>query len=273
MLGSIKTIYLILYSIATSTTLTQLINEADDYNYFKFRLEIRNFLMEIMDYLRSQITEMNTFLLAQTTHTQTKQQGENTARTSAENDNENSDDQNHNQNDATTKSQRKSENTSKKVKLDEADNANSASPGKNNPVKSTLTTNATNTSANTPPMLNVNKAAQMSPQNPTRLHVMRQVDLKRKYLEHIIQVLVQTINFLSTSIAISPFAASSASSNNSSSSDSDSSSASSTSSSSSSSSSQTQTSSSTSSSPSSKDSVSSSPSHESQPPVKPAIQD
>ena len=53
-LDSIMDIYLL---IASST-----IRDSDEYNMFKFKLELKKFLVEIVDYLRLQMAEMSTFI-------------------------------------------------------------------------------------------------------------------------------------------------------------------------------------------------------------------
>jgi hypothetical protein len=212
MIGSIKAVNLILLSISTSSSLNMLVNENDDYNFYKFKVEIRNFLMEMLDYLRIQQTDMNSFLNVQMKNDHNKDDAKE----------ENSDE----------------EKTAKKVKLDDETEQ---------PKPSTATVTASPaTSSRSSPDSNLNTAS--TSKNPLKMQVMRQVEYKKRHLDHVIQALVQTINFLTTSLSDSPFASTSTNSD----------------SSSSSSSSQSSTESDSSSENASKEtSVSSSPSHES----------
>ena len=211
MIGSIKAVNLILLSISTSSSLNMLVNENDDYNFYKFKVEIRNFLMEMLDYLRIQQTDMDSFLIVQT-----------------KND--------HNKDDAKENSDE--EKTAKKVKLD--DETEQSKPSTAAVTASPATSSRSSSDSNL--------TTTTTQKNPLKMQVMRQVEYKKKHLDHVIQALVQTINFLTTSLSDSPFASTSTNSD----------------SSSSSSSSQSSTESDSSSENASKEtSVSSSPSHES----------
>ena len=59
-LGSIKPIYLLVPSV---TAVIQQPNE-DLVNLVKFKIELKNFFIEISEYLRSQLTGMNAFILS-----------------------------------------------------------------------------------------------------------------------------------------------------------------------------------------------------------------
>jgi hypothetical protein len=193
MIGSIKTIYLILTSVASSTELSTILNINEDYNFFKFKVEIRNFLIEIMDYLRLQLVEMNNFIISLTATKTAEDQSKETAKdeiSKLKTENEKVDE---NKKEETNIEDKDSERTSKKVKLVEAEPAL---------AKSSSSDSASN---------------HIDAANPNRALILRQVELKRKYLEHIIQILVQTINYLSSSIAASSFIANSSPSQNSSS--------------------------------------------------------
>lgn len=71
-LGSIKAIYLLVASNMQSPTPAASHSEtaeasnkhqnSDEYNLFKFKLELKIFLLEIIDYLRLQLQEMNNFI-------------------------------------------------------------------------------------------------------------------------------------------------------------------------------------------------------------------
>ena len=187
MLGSIKTIYLILTSITASTELSTLLNTNEDYNFFKFKVEIRNFLIEIMDYLRLQLVEMNNFIISLTTpqaEDQAKETKSDSTKTETNTETEKANIEDRKED---TASQDKE---AAELKPVEVENSKSAS---SNPV-----------------VLNHVDAS-----NPNRTLILRQVEFKRKYLEHIVQVLVQTINYLSSSIAASSFIANSSPTRNS----------------------------------------------------------
>ena len=183
MIGSIKAVNLILLSISTSSSLNMLVNENDDYNFYKFKVEIRNFLMEMLDYLRIQQTDMDSFLIVQT-----------------KND--------HNKDDAKENSDE--EKTAKKVKLD--DETEQSKPS------TAAVTASPATSSRSSPDSNLNTVTTASTKNPLKMQVMRQVEFKKRHLDHVIQALVQTINFLTTSLSDSPFASTSTNSDSSSSS-------------------------------------------------------
>jgi hypothetical protein len=187
MLGSIKTMYLILTSITASAELSALLSTNEDYNFFKFKVEIRNFLIEIMDYLRLQLVEMNNFIISLTAPPQAEDQAKETKSDSAKTEaNTETEKANIEDRKEDTGSQDKETAESKTV---EVENAKSASSN---------------------PVLNHVDAS-----NPNRTLILRQVEFKRKYLEHIVQVLVQTINYLSSSIAASSFIANSSPARNS----------------------------------------------------------
>jgi len=76
-LGSIKAIYLLISSNQTPSTSHQQTSTdlpltessttiTEEYNLIKFKLELKAFLVEIIDYLRVQMAEMNSFLTDQT---------------------------------------------------------------------------------------------------------------------------------------------------------------------------------------------------------------
>ena len=66
-LGSIKAIYLLIASTmhaesGMQTPAASTIRDSDEYNMFKFKFELKKFLVEIVDYLRLQMAEMSTFI-------------------------------------------------------------------------------------------------------------------------------------------------------------------------------------------------------------------
>lgn len=160
-----------------------LLNENDDYNFYKFKLEIRNFLIEMLDYLRTQQADMNSFLIVQSKSGQKDV-----------NVDENSDE----------------EKTSKKLKLDDE-------VEKSKVTASTSASSPTSLTSESASDSNSNQhVAATNNKNTIRMQVLRQVEYKKKHLDHIVQVLVQTINFLSTSLSESPFASTSTNSDSSS---------------------------------------------------------
>lgn len=126
-LGSIKVLQLLLERINTL--------DVNENNFLKFKLEIRNFLIEIIEYLKVQYFEMNSFLI----------------------DNNN------------TPTSHVEPTTSR----DEEDD-----PG----VKK--------------PKLNDDPTA-VKHSSPSFDSLFKQVELKRKHLDHILQILIQTIHFIS----------------------------------------------------------------------------
>ena len=186
MLGSIKTIYLILTSITASTELSALLNTNEDYNFFKFKVEIRNFLIEIMDYLRLQLVEMNNFIISLTAP-QAEDQDKETKSDSA-------------------KTETNTE--TKKANIEDRKEDSGSQDKETAELKTVEVENAKSASSN--PVLN-----HLDASNPNRTLILRQVEFKRKYLEHIVQVLVQTINYLSSSIAAASFIANSSPTQNS----------------------------------------------------------
>ena len=185
MVGNTKAIYLILLTISTSSSLSMLVNENDDYNFYKFKLEIRNFLIEMLDYLRIQQADMNSFLIVQSKNGQKDEEITDTKETSDE------------------------EKHSKKLKLDDEAEKTKVTTGASASSPTSLRSNNSSDS-------NSDHAVTLGSKNPIHMQIMRQVEYKKKHLDHIIQVLVQTINFLSTSLSDSPFASTSTNSDSSS---------------------------------------------------------
>ena len=208
MLGSIKAIHLILLSITSSAALSTLINENDDYNFFKFKLEIRNFLIEILDYLRKQHTDMNSFTQSQNLDSNTSKnvcKEDPEAKSSIEaSKKETSQTENDENQLEIPQRENHAHNAAKKVKLDEREELTSC----NSSANSTFSSN----SNSNPVMSSLNKHLA---HNQMRMHIFRQVESKRKYLEQVIQYIIQTINFLSTSLSVSPFASTSTNSDSS----------------------------------------------------------
>ena len=138
MLGSIKAIYLLLNSVV----------ENEELNLLKLRVEVKNFLIEIIDYLNKQIVEMNAFLLS-----------------IAKNEDKLSDI------DKIETDHQIEEALPKKAKLDD----NEACGSRSSCSKETLLVQG----------------------NAAVLLIVKQVELKRKYLEHVLQVLSTTLNHIS----------------------------------------------------------------------------
>ena len=201
MLGSIKLIYLLVPSVAA---VIQQPNE-DLVNLVKFKIELKNFFTEISEYLRSQLNEMNVFILSYSNGHQSQTNTVQEDNQMNENQNEDSLNTLKHRNEKIRKPE-DAKPKRKKVKLDineatdetpvlvddddddedeEDDDEEEDDSEENNEGRLSKTTG---------------KSAQLN--SALVITILKQVDLKRKCLDHIIQVLNQTLNYLTTSLSL-----------------------------------------------------------------------
>ena len=205
MLGSIKLIYLLVPSVAAMHQQQQKSPQNEDLiNLVRFKIELKNFFVEISDYLRSQLAEMNAFILSYSINNHQQQQSmlDDTQLYENSDDTANTAAAKHR-----TEKARKNEDTKpkrKKVKLDinqMTDDSTHATDdiGKENDHDHDPDENSQEQASG-----RVNKTAHLN--SALIITILRQVDLKRKCLDHIIQVLNQTLNYLQTTLALSDVA-------------------------------------------------------------------
>ena len=173
MLGSIKTVRMILNALACPM-LQFYLNENEDYMLFKYRVELKDFLVEVAVYLKSQIETMSEFFIKYAPNFKQSEE-----KNRAENDDEEEDDANNSSN-------------FKKPKLDD-DAVEETASASGSSANVSMMTMAENTS----------DAEQHGSANSVRDSILAQIETKKKYLDRIRHSLLQLVAEVNVSMTMS----------------------------------------------------------------------
>lgn len=188
--------------------------KTEDYSLFKFKLELKIFLVEIIDYLKVQMLEMNSFITNHSLEPATDTtSNENEAKKNA---NSNSVHETKTPDIDIDESAEEKPTTTTTPMQQRTKQASCQKSKKLKPNETTDDELAPGVESTTSQESSTKEKLQPNCHKDTMTTLIRQVEMKRKYLDHVIQVLNQTLKLLVNSLEASAHLGELSSANNSS---------------------------------------------------------